>query len=107
MPNTNVILEQVYARLDRIEQLLLGQRNAMFDKETLDLDEAVAYTSYSKGYLYKMTSQRQIPHFKKSRKIYFDKKRLDEWMKEQPIKTKDEIESEAQTYCATHKPKCQ
>lgn len=103
MPENSPTLEAIYARLDRIEQLLLEQRQTPFSKETLDLDEAAAYTRYSKGYLYKLTSQRQIPHFKKSRKIYFDKARLDEWLKEQPIRTQQELISEAQTYCATHK----
>ncbi len=99
------MLEQITARLDHIEQLLTDQRKVSFDKPTLDLDEAVAYTRYSKGYLYRLTSEKKIPHFKRGRKIFFDRAKLDEWLKETPIKTWEEVESEAQTYCATHKPK--
>lgn len=102
---TNAQLENIEARLGRIEQMLTEQRQAMFNKPTLDLDEAVAYTRYSKGYLYRLTSEKKIPHCKRGRKIFFDRAKLDEWLKETPIKTQEEIESEAQTYCSTHKPK--
>lgn len=84
-------------RLERIEKMLWAQ------KTVLDLDEAVLYTGYSRGYLYKLTSKKQIPHYKKSRKIFFNRTELDEWLQEQRIKTDEEIESEAQTYCRTHK----
>ena len=98
-------LEKISAQLAAIEQMLQEQRQLMFNKETLDLEEAVAYTRYSKGYLYKLTSQKQVPHFKRGRKIFFDKAALDEWLKESPIKSQEQIESEAETYCATHKLK--
>ncbi len=93
----NETLKQIDERLQRIEKMLWAQ------KTVLDLDEAVLYTGYSRGYLYKLTSKKQIPHYKKSRKIFFNKAELDEWLQEQRIKTDEEIESEAQTYCRTHK----
>lgn len=90
-------LKLIDERLERIEKMLMAQ------KTVLDLDEAVLYTGYSRGYLYKLTSKKQIPHYKKSRKIFFNRTELDEWLQEQRIKTDEEIESEAQTYCRTHK----
>ena len=85
------------ARLDRIEQLtLIGAKN------TLDLTEAALYTGFSTGHLYRLTSNREIPHFKQSRKLYFSKAALDEWMQSHPVQTKAEIESRAATYVATH-----
>jgi excisionase family DNA binding protein len=85
------------ARLDRIEQLtLIGAKN------TLDLEEAALYTGYSKGQLYRLTSGRQIPHYKQSRKLYFSKTELDRWMQENRIATNSEIDSMASTYVATH-----
>lgn len=89
-------LQQIDERLARIEKMLWSQ------KTVLNLDEAVLYTGYSRGYLYKLTSTRQIPHFKKSRKIFFNREELDEWLQEFRIKTEAEIEIEATTYCKTH-----
>lgn len=89
-------LKLIDERLERIEKMLWAQ------KTVLDLDEAVLYTGYSRGYLYKLTSTRQIPHFKKARKLFFNRAELDEWLQEQRIKTDEEIDSEATTYCKTH-----
>jgi excisionase family DNA binding protein len=91
------MMQQMMARLERIEKLtLIGAKN------TLDLQEAVLYTGYSEGHIYRLTSERRIPHFKESRKLYFDKKELDAWMQKQRVLTVDEIDSKASTYVATH-----
>lgn len=88
----------IMERLDRIERLqLIGAKN------TLDIEEAAAYTSLSVGHLYRLTSTKQIPHFKKSRKLYFKKSELDDWMLETKVKTEHEVLREAETYTATHK----
>lgn len=42
-------------RLDRIEKLLVA------NKKVLTFDEACDYTGISKSYLYKLTSQNEIP----------------------------------------------
>lgn len=94
---TMVAIDILLDKLNRIEQLsLIGA------KSILTLDEAVLYTGLSKAYLYRMTSNREIPHFKKSRKLYFKKSELEEWMLERKIPTKLEIDSMASTYVATH-----
>ena len=95
--NSDEVLQQVMLRLDRIERLTL-----IAAKNTLDLQEAVLYTGYSEGHIYRLTSERRIPHFKESRKLYFDKKELDAWMQKQRVLTVDEIDSKASTYVATH-----
>jgi len=103
MDEQKITLETIANRLASIEQMLQEQRQMMFNKDTLDFDEAVAYTKYSKSYLYRLTSSRKIPHFKRGHKVFFDRKRLDEWLRGVSIKSQEEIESEAETYCATHR----
>lgn len=84
-------------KLNRIEQLsLIGA------KSILTLDEAVVFTGLSKQYLYRLTSNREIPHFKKCRKLYFKKSELEEWLLERKIPTRLDIDSMASTYVATH-----
>ena len=55
-------------RLNRIEQLLAGQKNV------LTFDEACTYTGISRTYMYKLTCGSRIPHYKPNGKnIYFDR----------------------------------
>lgn len=89
---------QLNYRLDRIERLaLIGAKNVLSLEETSEL------TGFSIGHLYRLTSQKQIPHFKKNRKLYFLKSDIEEWLTEQRVLTNSEIESKATTYMATHK----
>ncbi len=69
-------------------------------KEVLTFDEAAAYTGLSKSWLYKLTSTKQIPHYKPSGKLcYFDRVELDAWIKQNRVSTSDEIEMQAQAHC--------
>lgn len=84
-------------RLDRLERLaLIGA------KTVLNLDEVVLLTGYSKGHIYRLTSEQRIPHFKHNRTLYFKKDEVERWLLETKIPTKDEIDSAASTYVATH-----
>lgn len=91
-------LQTIDTRLDRIERLTL-----ISAKTVLDIDEASLLTGFSKGHLYRLTSERQIPHYKKSRKLYFKKSELEAWMLEDKVLTAEDIESQAATYVVTHK----
>jgi|TARA_R110000868_G_scaffold55266_1_gene171914 excisionase family DNA binding protein len=62
-------------RLDRLEKLLVGQ------KEILTFDEAFGYTGISRSYLYKLTAKGKIPHSKPNGKLlFFEKTKLVEWL---------------------------
>ena len=81
----------------------IGRYAVIAAKEVLDLDEASFLTGFSTGHLYRLTSQRLIPHYKKNRKLYFKKAELEAWMLEDRVLTAAEIDSAASTYVATHK----
>jgi excisionase family DNA binding protein len=84
--DTILILE----RLNRLEKLLIG------NKEVLTFDEACDYTGISRSYLYKLTASGKIPHSKPNGKmLFFEKKRLVEWLLQNSRKSKNEIEAEA------------
>jgi excisionase family DNA binding protein len=57
----------------------------------LDTDQAAAFIGIAKPTLYAKCSEKHIPHFKKGRKLYFDKKELIEWLKSGKRKTIDDI----------------
>ncbi len=86
----NTTVEQ---RLDRIEQLLRGQ------KTVLNFAEACEFTGLSKTYMYKLTHQGRIPHFKPHGKhIYFNREELERWLLQNPVKTAEQKEREAVDY---------
>ena len=93
--------EELTALLARIEKLVLSGA-----KEALTLDECSAYTGYSKGHLYRLTSRRAIPFYKPlGGTIFFRKSEIDEWMLQNRQMTQAEINSKAATYCSTRKYK--
>lgn len=86
-------LQQQDQKLDEIKSMLLG------NKTVLTFDETAIYTGFSKSHLYKLTSTGRIPHFKPQGKmIFFNKEELDAWLLQNPVKTTDEIETEAANY---------
>lgn len=85
-------------RLDRIEQLtLLGV------KSVLDIHEVALLTGFSVAHLYQLTSRREIPHYKKGKKLYFEKEEVERWMTSKKVLSNQEIESKATTYVALNK----
>ena len=63
---------------------------------------AIAAKTILEGHLYRLTSRKQIPHYKKNRKLYFRKSELEEWLTQEAVPTEADINSRAATYVATH-----
>lgn len=80
--------------LERIERSMLA------NKSTLTVANLVAYTGYSKDTIHHLTSQRLIPHYKRENRLFFNREEIDQWLTANRVKTKAEIEEEAETYCA-------
>ena len=73
-------------------------------KEVLTSDEAAKYLGISKSYLYKLTMQQKIPHYKPMGKMcYFNRQELEAWLQANRIATAEEIEQKAQAYCLQKK----
>ena len=69
-------------------------------KEVLTTDEAARYLGVSKSYLYKLTMQQKIAHYKPLGKMcYFNRQELEQWLQSNRIATGDEISQKAQSYC--------
>ncbi len=82
-------------QLDRIEATALGQKNV------LTFDEVVQFTGLKKSYLYKLTSTQQVPHFKpRAKLLYFDRVEIEKWLLQNPIRTTDEIQAQADKHMA-------
>lgn len=86
-------MEDLKRQLDRIEQYA-----GIASKEVLDLEEAVTYTGCARSTLYRLTSAKEIPHYKLGQALRFKKSELDEWLTRTRVATAKEIESKAVTY---------
>ncbi|MDJ1484232.1 helix-turn-helix domain-containing protein [Cytophagaceae bacterium YF14B1] len=66
--------------------------------EILTIDKASQFVSLAKATIYELTSKRQIPFFKKGKKLYFSKQELQTWILEGKKKTTAEIDLEVKKY---------
>lgn len=75
-------------------------------KKVLTFDEAANYMGMSKSCLYKLTSQKIVPHYKPNGKmIYFEREELETYLLSVRVKTQSEIDEAASTYVVMGKHK--
>lgn len=72
-------------------------------KSTLTLDDVSLLYGLSKSTIYKMTSGRTIPHYRKGKLLFFDKAELDQWAKANRVTTQQECEQAALSYVMRNK----
>ena len=88
---------QLYTKLTHIERLLQGQSNN-FQPEAdklLTVQEAAEFLNLSAVTIYGYVQRQEIPVNKRSKRLYFSKNELTEWIKEGRKKTVSEIADEA------------
>lgn len=85
-------MQSIEERLTNLERINQGA------KTILTLEEVAKYTNYSKSYIYKLTSRREIPCYKPNGKqLYFKRTEIEEWLLSNRKMTNKEIESEVVT----------
>lgn len=85
-------------RIEQLETLVYQTKNVF------NFEEASRFLNLSKSYLYKLTAGGQIPHYKPQGKmVYFEKSALEDWLRQNPVKTQEQISIEAQDYVSTHR----
>jgi excisionase family DNA binding protein len=87
-----------------IDQLAILTNAVLSNKQTLNIDEAAAFTGLAVSYLYKLTSTQEIPHYKpRGKMLYFDRSELETWLKKGKVKTITDIDREASVIVAASK----
>lgn len=77
-------------QIDEIKEFITKQ--SLVNKEVMNLSEASIFMGVSKSYLYKLTSNREIPFSKPREKlIFFKKSDLESWMLQHRVATKAEL----------------
>lgn len=76
------------------------------DKTVLNFTELAAYTGLSKSYLYRLSSEGKLPAYKPFGKcLFFDRAEVDNWLKQNPITSAEEIERKANTVVTLNQTK--
>lgn len=89
--------QTVMEKLNSIEGILIKQ--SLSQQEVLTLAQACDYLGVSRSYVYKLTCNKQIPHYCPSgKKIYFKRSELEEWLLQNKQTSATEIEKEAADY---------
>ena len=90
-------VERLSSKLDRIEKLLLSNRNQASNTSDslLTVTEVAEWLPIKVPTIYGLVSRLQIPHMKKGKRLYFSKSELVEWIKSGKRQTRDEIADEA------------
>lgn len=86
------IQQKTEDRIDALEGLFLCQ------KEIFNFDEAAAYLSMSKSTLYKLTSKKEIPHYKPNRFVFFEREELDKWIRAAAVGTEEQLNDQVNAY---------
>ena len=95
--------ELIMERLDRIEKAISNlktENSIVAESKPMNLKEVVAYMGTSSSAIYKLTSIAEIPHYKLGKKLFFKKEEIDEWIYANKVKTRQDIENEANEYIA-------
>ena len=89
-PTTQNVLD----KLTVIESLLVATQ-----PKPLTLKEAAEFLDFSRSYLYRLTSQGRVPHYKpEGKRVYFDRAELVNWLKRNRIRPQEELEATAANY---------
>jgi len=86
-------LEEIAQRLDRLETL-----TALSAKNVLDINDTAELTGYSVKYLRLLIAKRDIPHYRRGNRLYFNRDEIEDWMMGTRIPTKEEMNIKAMGY---------
>lgn len=91
------VVEEAVARALRASPGTPGSEGLMNMKDTAE------FLGSSYSVVRKMALDGEIPFVMLGKKRMFSRKALSDWMERNRTKTNDEIDSDAATYCATHR----
>lgn len=85
------LIQQIQDLQNALSDVLEGGCEVMNFKQCLKL------TGFSNGYLYKLTSERTIPHYKRGKFVFFNRNEVKAWLLENKVETIEEIKARIET----------
>ena len=96
-PIKELINQEITDQLRQLKQKLEEQN--LLKKDILNFKETCIYLDQSSSHLYKLTSQKRIPHYcPQGKRLIFKRTELDEWLLRNRIETQNETEKKAADY---------
>lgn len=90
-------MDFIQNELKEIKELL--KKQTIQQKEILTIEEASGFLGLSVSRLYKMTSNKEIPHYKPGgKKIYLNRKELEQWILSSRVASSNDLEDELEDY---------
>jgi excisionase family DNA binding protein len=90
-------MEFIQNELKEIKELLIKQ--TIQQKELLTIDEAAYFLGLSSSRLYKMTSNKEIAHYKPGGKvIYLKRQELEQWVLNSRVESTNDFSDELNSY---------
>ncbi|MCK5370460.1 MAG: helix-turn-helix domain-containing protein [Cyclobacteriaceae bacterium] len=85
---------------DAVQKAILENQNLVDDQNSsfMDVNQAAEFLGIAKATLYGKCCNLLIPHFKKGKKLYFDKAELLNWLKSGKRKTVNDINEKVNTH---------
>ena len=72
-------------------------------RKLMNLKESALLLCISESRIRHLTSEREIPYYKKGNMVFFKKSEIEKWQLSNRIPTNDEIKSKATTYAVLNK----
>ena len=74
--------------------LSIAEGSPKSQEQFIPIEEAAKLLNLAKATIYSMVSRREIPHYKKGKRLYFKPAELHEWIAEKKVKSYSELEQE-------------
>ena len=103
LPEAVFELQQSIYELKKLMLDRSSKETTTEQEEVLTVDDAAKFLKLSKATIYSLTSKGLIPYMKKSKRVYFSKLEIIEYLKKGRNKTMEEIDQETDTYLQTLK----
>jgi excisionase family DNA binding protein len=90
-------MEFIQNELKEIKELL--RKQTIQQKEILTIEEASEFLGLSVSRLYKMTSNKEIPHYKPGgKKIYLNRNEIEGWILNSRVASINDVDGELENY---------
>ena len=95
-------MEELINKINNLEKLL--QEQCLLKKDVLNSDEAARYLGFKKSYLYKLTSDGKISHYKpQGKSLFFKRVELDQWLTRNRVVSNQELETKVANHLLREK----
>jgi len=103
--NLPIAVNQIYTKIEQIEKLLFktGNLSAKPSDEFLTVEETANFLKLSVQTIYGLISRNAIPSMKRSKRVYFSKTELENYLKEGKKKSSEELIKETDLFILNKK----